>query len=261
MTHVIYNKQQFLELKFVKIELNLVNVIDDIKKVLTKKHRTWRTHNKPRQYVSKINKNIDKDKSELLAYLNKLAPNNYESIFNKILKIELDDNLLKYLIENVFYVATKQKMFCSIYVSLIKELQKQNDIKIFLNNYILGYKDIQEKLSNPNDKSYDSFCEKNKDKIGKAGYSQFIGELYLHDMIDKQIILETVKSLFDNLLESDSEEIMENYIICICSFIKTIFNKIDIKSSLLEKIRESYKNIKNKRLKFKLMDLEEEIST
>ena len=54
---------------------------------------------------------------------------------------------------------------------------------------------------------------------------------------------------------------LKNYIICICSFVKTIFNKISIKSSLLDNIRESYKKIKNKRLKFKLMDLEEEIST
>ena len=80
-------------------------------------------------------------------------------------------------------------------------------------------------------------------------------------MIDKQIILETVKSLFTNLDETESQEIKENYIICICSFIKTIYNKIDVKSSLLQNVRDSYKKIKNKRLKFKLMDLEEEIST
>ena len=54
-----------------------------LKRFLTKKQRTWRTQNKPRQYISKIKKNIDKDKSELLGYLNKLAPNNYQSLLKK----------------------------------------------------------------------------------------------------------------------------------------------------------------------------------
>ena len=34
--------------------------------------------------------------------------------------------------------------------------------------------------------------QKNKDKIGKAGYSQFIGELYLHTIEDMLKILQNM---------------------------------------------------------------------
>ena len=37
MTHVIYTRDKFLELKFVKIDLNLNDVCHEIKKVFNKK--------------------------------------------------------------------------------------------------------------------------------------------------------------------------------------------------------------------------------
>ena len=60
----------------------------------------------------------------------------------------------------VFLVATKQSMFCSIYVSLIEKIQETNDIKNQLNDYIMGYKDINKDTQNDSEKTYDNFCKK-----------------------------------------------------------------------------------------------------
>lgn len=259
---MIYTKKDFVELKFVKSpnENFIKEKIDSIKKTLNKKKSSWRTDQKPKQYVSKINKNLDKDKCELLSYLNKLAPNNYKMLFESILKINLNEELLYYFIESIFSVATKQSMFCSIYVSLIEKIQDKNDIKKQLNDYILGYKDINKDTQKDSEKTYDNFCKKNKELLSKSGYSQFLGELYLHDMISKKIIDETIDELFNNLNSVHKELEIENYVTCIFSFLKTIKSKLENKDEILEKISDSIKNIKIKRLKFKLMDLQDLIT-
>jgi hypothetical protein len=259
---MIYSKKDFLELTFIKTldDFDIYDKIAAIKETLNKKKSSWRTDQKPKEYVSKINNNLDKDKCELLSYLNKLAPNNYKMLFESILKINLNEVLLHYFIESIFSVATKQSMFCSIYVSLIERIQENNDIKNQLNNYILGYKDINKDTKKDNEKTYDNFCKKNKELLGKSGYSQFLGELYLHDMIDKKIIDETIEGLFTNLNANDDEQELVNYVTCIFSFLKTIKSKLENKDEILEKINTSKKNIKIKRLQFKLMDLEDLIT-
>ena len=264
MTTETYSKNDFLTLKFSTKHseqfVELDKILQNIRNVLNKKNKTWRTNQKPLQYKSKIVKDLSKEKCELVAYLNKLAPSNYKSIFKQINKISLEGDLLDFMIESIFSVAIKQKMFCSIYVSLIQEIQKKHDIKNLLNNYISGYSSVQKSLTENTEDTYESFCEKNKEKIGKAGYSQFIGELYLHNMVSKLIIKNTITSLFDNLQKSENEEISENNIICICSFLKTIKNKLENKKEIMKQIENSYKFIKVKRLKFKMMDLEDIIT-
>ena len=143
-------------------------------------------------------------------------------LFESILKLNLNQELLHYFIESIFTVATKQSMFCSIYVSLIEQIQEKNDIKNQLNDYILGYKDINKDTEKNSDKTYDNFCKKNTELLSKSGYSQFLGELYLHDMISKKIIDETIDGLFNNLNSVCEELEIENYVTCIFSFLKTI---------------------------------------
>ena len=264
MTKEIYSKNDFLTLKFavknIETLVELDKILVSVRNSLNKKNKNWRTHQKPLQYKSKIKKDLSKEKCELVGYLNKLAPNNYKSIFKQISKVDLVGDLLIFMIESIFSVAIKQKMFCSIYVSLIQEIQKKHDIKNLLNSYISGYSDVQNSLTENTEDTYESFCEKNKEKIGKAGYSQFIGELYLHDMVSKSIVTNTITNLFDNLQKSENEETSENNIICICSFLNTIKSKLDNKKDINEQIKNSYKFIKVKRLKFKMMDLEDIIT-
>ena len=67
---------------------------------------------------------------------------------------------------------------------------------------------------------YDQFCQDNLDKVFKAGYSQFIGELFNNNMIQKEIIANNI-DFFMNSLDKNIEntEIFENIIICVSNLI------------------------------------------
>ena len=55
---------------------------------------------------------------------------------------------------------------------------------------------------NENVNDYDDFCAKNKQKIYKKGFSQFIGELYKSEFLDIIFLEEYVKALVDNTLNT-----------------------------------------------------------
>ena len=110
---------------------------------------------------------------------------------------------------------------------------------------------------------YDKFCEDNLAKVFKAGYSQFIGELYNNKMIDIDIINSNIDFFMASLNDSESldrPDLFENVLICISQLIKT--TSIQLKlinynyNDLYKNLNSIYKNFKGvNRLKFKLLDL------
>ena len=69
-------------------------------------------------------------------------------------------------------------------------------------------------------------------KTYKAGYSQFIGELFNNNIIKENIIKTCIKLFIDNLEkivfeDSPNEAFIEDNIICICNIIKTTHKNID----------------------------------
>ena len=106
---------------------------------------------------------------------------------------------------------------------------------------------------------YDQFCQDNLDKVFKAGYSQFIGELFNNNMIQKEIIEDNI-NFFTTSLEKNIEnsEFFENIIICVSNLITTTSENLKDYNfkELYDNINSIYKSYnKSKRLKFKLLDL------
>ena len=213
---------------------------------------------------------IDKNKRNINSLLNKISKNNFDVIFKKIICNLKDDKdeLFEFIIKNIFEKSIIQPFYCPCYVKLYLELINFNNIfKDMIINICSEYFDMikyYKKMLNENikDTNYDTFCLIIKNKNKKKGFSQFIGELYLNNIIELDAINKIISILINNINKIITEnefDIIENNILCLTVLLNTIhkdINKLDNIDKYLKTIEGFSKNKKiMKRLQFKLMDL------
>ena len=214
----------------------------------------------------KILKNEEQFKCVLIGLLNKLAFNNYDKLKSEILNICETNQCYDYFINCIFDIAVKQHTYSTLYVNLLNEIiNKYDKTQDFINTKCLEFKSItkNDNSKDSKDLEYDEFCENNKKKNIKIGYSQFIGQLFLNKFISYDIVMDTLKMFINELIEETLvKESIEDYIICIEKLFTTIFNLIK-KDDLdyIKNVISSFikKDTIPKRLKFKLMDLIDKI--
>jgi hypothetical protein len=260
-----------IEVKLKEIDVIIDKIIVDTPTQNNNNSKNWRNP-KPKSL-------IDKDslsKEELIinsinSLLNKLAPKNYELIESKTLEIckENKDNkeTLEKIIDSVFLKAVMQSTYCPYYVKLInKIIENEIDIINVINSKSKEYQimlkmENNTKLTSTEKETYDEFCEKIKNKTYKAGYSQFIGELLKNNIIEKEIISSCLSLFIENvkiLIENDiNDESIEDNIICIYNLVKTTFKMIQYEDIMLELGNIRKTSDLQRRLKFKIMDLED----
>ena len=282
-----------------ELDSSLKEVLDNLSKIVNNnygltyyeknyknKHRkgnkhniNFNNHNNSSQWRLKktiikkdINSDIDKYKYEINSLLNKLSKNNFDSISKKIIEYYQKDNLTKddlnnlltSFIDSIFLKATMQPIYCPLYVKFLHILDTDYKILSLINQKCENYKEIFENSNRTTEMSdYDQFCQDNLDKVFKAGYSQFIGELFNNNMIQKEIIADNI-DFFTNTLNKNIEntEIFENIIICVSNLITTTSKNLEDYNfkELYSSVNTIYKSYsKSKRLKFKLLDLSEYI--
>jgi hypothetical protein len=240
--------------------------------------------------VTFLNKPVGKDqeiKKEINGNLNKISNKNFSNIFENILSIfSKNYEIFNYqdFIDSVFDKATMQPTYCPLYVKLIILMKDKNlemikklnrnldDSKIDemdtisklvkekcdeFKNFIVELVDMSDDKLDVND--YDDFCDKNKKKVYKKGFAQFVGELYKNDFVDCQYILEYLDGLIGNIrynLENDNTNI-ENSSICLVQLVNTTMSNNEfLESSCCDDVKKimEMKNLP-KKIKFKFMDL------
>ena len=274
MSIKIISRKLFLDIKN-KVELeystdkeidNIINVNFGIKNI--NNNSSWRKIYKSSIFKVELN-DKDKKQNELKSLLNKISDKNYEEIKKKIIIISETNNLINYCIEYIFEIAVKQPVYCNQYVRLIKEFIKiDQSVITFIKKKCINYKNVANtnNVKKNKDLSYDDFCENNKLKKFKEGYSQFIGELFINNIINKEIVIENLENMFTFLkvvLDNEDEckdEFIEDIIICVTKLLVTIKDNLDATytKKIISEIENIYTNNKIiKRLKFKLMDLKD----
>ena len=223
-----------------------------------------------------INNDVDKYKYEINSLLNKLSPKNFDTISSKILvyyKKDLSKEdihiLIINFIDSIFNKAVMQPIYCPYYVKFLNLLDNEYNILSLINEKCNDYKKILNKSpENTELNDYDKFCQDNIDKVFKCGYSQFIGELFNNKMIEDDIIKENLDLFVENLKESVSltDEILENILICMSKLISTTSQKLKKQNykydDIYNRINEIYNSYnKNKKIKFKLLDMCEYIGS
>lgn len=240
--------------------------------------------------VTFLNKPVGKDeeiKKEINGNLNKLSNKNFRNIFENIIGIfSKNYEIFNYqdFIDSIFDKATMQPTYCPLYVRLIILMKDKNlemikklnrnleedkidDMDIIsksVRDKCNEFKNMIVELIAVNDdeldvNNYDDFCDKNKKKVYKKGFSQFVGELYKNDFVDCQYIQEYLEGLTGNIrynLENDNTNI-ENSSICLVQLVNTTMkNKEFLESSCCVDVRKimMMKSLP-KKMKFKFMDL------
>jgi hypothetical protein len=241
--------------------------------------------------VTFLNEKKGKDdelKKELNGNLNKLSNGNANKIFKNILELyEKNLEIFDYhhFIEILFDKAVMQPIYCPLYVKLFMELRKK--YLTLINKPDLNTEDaegeetlkedelsslIRDKCNlfmkmitefteddvlNPN--NYDDFCQKNKKKVYKKGFSQFIGELYKNRFVDSEYLGNYMDALSQNILSclNDNNTNVENASICLVQLVNTTVNRRLFKNNkCFDKIRVIMNHpTLPKKIKFKFMDL------
>ena len=132
----------------------------------------------------------------------------------------------------------------------------RNKCNLFM-NMISEFKNQEDAVLNVAD--YDDFCEKNKEKVYKKGFSQFIGELYKNRFVDAVYLGNYIDALSSNIMETLNQDNtnVENASICLVQLMDTAINRRLFKNNKCwDKIREIKDHPKlPKKMKFKFMDL------
>lgn len=164
----------------------------------------------------------------ILNKLNKFSASNYNEI-KQFLEQILDSNEKDFLHDFmllVFKKAASEPTFCPLYAKMISELSvKYSDLRNELSELYKKYMDIFEEVTEDKCTSYEQFVQRNKEKLHRLGYSQFLGELTSLGVLD----LEHLNSLYAKILDqikhhsSHGEEktkLVEEYVDCLFKMTK-----------------------------------------
>ena len=261
MASLIYNTDTFFEIK-----KNYILKNTEIDKLFSDLFNL-----KKKTYFKQDFSMIDKKKNELVSYLNKITPNNYNNMFKIMFEICTEHKLTLFLIENMFKLSTSQSIYCTYYVKIIKQFLEKTENKKEIMDYIVEksseFKNVSIK-NNIKDNfglTYDEFCENNKLKLFKKGYSQFLGELYLNNIIEYSLVIDTLNTIISNLktiLKTSNTDFIEDSILCIEKICSTISKKMNVydRKKIITDFEEIQKHDAiSKRLKFKILDLKESL--
>tara|TARA_B100001123_G_C15241283_1_gene999197 strand:+ start:743 stop:1555 length:813 start_codon:yes stop_codon:yes gene_type:complete len=189
--------------------------------------------------------------------INKITDINKDIIFKEILDILNNKNLetinivVNILIDSIIINSS----FSELYIGLLKQiiLKYKIDLNILIDKFhnllYKNYKDTEIK------NYYNLLCEKNKCTDNSIGYSSLVVRLENNNLIENK-----VDKLVDELISKfdiNNQEDLYKYILCIFNIVKLkdIKKEDKIYQQIKEKIDYVSQNIENKKIKFKIMDI------
>jgi hypothetical protein len=235
--------------------------------------------------VEKKTDGIEKTLNDIRICLNKISQKNYDNIQELIIgsidiinQTEDSQESMKKVANHIFEIASTNKFFSDIYARLYKELVTRYDIfqdilSHFISTFTDKFKDIKYFDQNMD---YDGFCANNKINDARKATSIFIVNLVKKEVLSKDILLSTIHSIINIILEyidipdkvNEVEEITENIFLIISesySLMNGLQNESNSWNLILEKIKEiSQMKVKERkslssRALFKYMDIMDKI--
>jgi hypothetical protein len=205
-------------------------------------------HDRPGKYVSKFtNSEVaveDKILNQvILNKLNKFSTANYNDVkefLEQILNSDEKEFLHNFMLL-VFKKASSEPTFCPLYARMIGELSvKHSSLIDELNDLHQKYMEIFEEVSEEQCSSYEQYVQRNREKIHRLGYSQFLGELASHGVLK----LEQLNKLYIMILDQlklhavdglEKQHLVEEYVDCLLRMTRAFQNT---KTSELTTIRK-----------------------
>jgi hypothetical protein len=159
----------------------------------------------------------------ILNKLNKFSLNSYDSIkqfLKQILDSDETDFLHSFLLL-VFKKAAVEPTFCPLYARLVSELSADYpSFKKELNELYMKYLTIFEEISEEQTTSYEQYVQRNREKIHRLGYSQFLAELTGYGILELDQLKQLYIIIIDELKKhsvagQEKQQLIEEYVECL----------------------------------------------
>jgi hypothetical protein len=174
----------------------------------------------------------------ILNKLNKFSEVNYEEV-KQFLKqiIDSDDTMfLKEFMKLVFRKAASEQLYCPLYARLICELSSQytcleKEFESLYKDYLNIFEDIDESKC----PDYETFVKRNREKMYRLGYSQFLAELISKGVLQSDDLIMLFSKIFEQISNASRESkdkaiIIDEYIQCILRMTRALKNTETINS-------------------------------
>ena len=133
---------------------------------------------------------------------------NYEEV-KQFLKqiIDSDDTIfLKEFMKLVFRKAASEQMYCPLYARLICELSSQytslqKEFESLYKDYLNIFEDIDESKC----PDYETFVKRNREKMYRLGYSQFLAELISKGVLQSDDLIMLFSKIFEQISNASRE--------------------------------------------------------
>lgn len=201
----------------------------------------------------------------ILSLLNKISPQNFEKVKNKILLQCSDEEITKIIVVHILKKAHKDFSFIQIYMQLLRCISKKfhdtikeasyNLLQNFVNTLPSVLCKITLNIYGENNLSLFIKAKKDLYDINKC-----ICTLFVYNFIDMNpiIYLENIKFIFDEILKQSDYEIYDIFIHFLFDFF-TIHNskqiKMETKPMINDLLDQKNESICSKRTDFKWQDL------
>lgn len=180
----------------------------------------------------------------ILNKLNKFSAANYQDVKEFVQQV-LDGDEKEFVRDFmllVFKKAACEPTFCPLYAKLLSELrvgypQLQDELNTLYGKFMTIFEEIDEKQC----KDYEQFVQRNKEKLHRLGYSQFLGELTRLGVLDENQLCALYGKVLDQIAavavqEPPRQILVEEYVDCILRMTKALKTS---KTEKVEAIRQA----------------------
>lgn len=152
----------------------------------------------------------------ILNKLNKFSSANYEEVkafLQQIMDSDEKDFLRDFMLL-VFKKAASEPTFCPLYARMIAELSvSYKSLVDELTNLYTKYLTIFEEVSEDQCKDYEQFVQRNREKIHRLGYSQFLAELTSRGVLTQGQIQQLFDTILQQIKSCSSEDTSKQHLV------------------------------------------------
>jgi len=162
----------------------------------------------------------------ILSKMNKFSPATYSDVRDFLYQILGSDDpdvaeMIRHFMRMVFKKAASEEIYCSLYAKLLSEISTRykvilEEMNTLQENYLAIFDDVEEVEGG---EGYASFVEKNIEKRYRRGYSQFIAELTMLEIIELSHLERTFTKIFEYIRKGSGQEdkktVIEEYTDCL----------------------------------------------
>ena len=187
--------------------------------------------------------------------LNKMAAVNYNKLCIEIVRDMSDKkHLYPLLLQYIFEQSLTHHNYCKYYAALVDILHKKfNDIHLLNNQIDLCYSNIlSQKIDG--DSNYSRLCSKNKQIDQLIGYSIFITELEIIQVISNRSRA-SINTIMDNMKKLVNEDELYKCVVCLSNIFKVLYVNKPVDEEFIIILNEIKDSVKFMKIKFKIMDI------